>query len=170
MCAPDRRSCTRRPTASFRSPRTKTSSRLPELYRICEIARELLHGEHEVGRVIARPFVGTSGAYTSTANRHDYAVPPPQGMLLDQLAERDCPVHAIGKISDVFLGRGIARSDKTKSNADGMEKTLAGHEHYARRTDLRQSGRFRSELTGIATTSKVMPRPWRKSTHGCRSA
>ena len=59
----------------------------------------MLRGEHEVGRVIARPFVGSSGNYTRTANRQDYAVPPPQGMLLDQLADRGVTVHGIGKIS-----------------------------------------------------------------------
>ena len=97
---------------------------LMELYRICEIAREILQGPHEVGRVIARPFVGTPGHFTRTANRHDYAVPPPSGMLLDQLASQGVDVHSVGKISDVFLGRGIRESDKTKNNADGMAKTL----------------------------------------------
>jgi phosphopentomutase len=97
---------------------------LPELYRICQTAREILRGPHEVGRVIARPFVGTPGNFTRTPNRHDYAVPPPVGMLLDQLENRNVTVHAIGKISDVFLGRGIRRSDKTKNNSDGMTKTL----------------------------------------------
>jgi phosphopentomutase len=97
---------------------------LAEQYRICEIARDILRGPYKVGRVIARPFVGQPGAFTRTANRHDYAVPPPEGMLLDVLAERGLEVHSVGKISDVFLGRGIARADKTKSNADGMEKTL----------------------------------------------
>ena len=95
-----------------------------ELYRICETAREMLRGPNEVGRVIARPFTGAPGHFTRTANRHDYAVPPPQGMLLDQLAGRRVDVHGIGKISDVFLGRGIRESDKTKNNADGMCKTL----------------------------------------------
>jgi phosphopentomutase len=97
---------------------------LPELYRICQTAREILRGPHEVGRVIARPFVGTPGSFTRTPNRHDYAVPPPGGMLLDQLENRNVTVHAIGKISDVFLGRGIRRSDNTKNNSDGMTKTL----------------------------------------------
>lgn len=97
---------------------------LTELYRYCEIARAILAGPHEVGRVIARPFLGEPGAFTRTANRHDYAVPPPSGMLLDLLAERNIAVHSVGKISDVFLGRGIRVSDKTKSNADGMAKTL----------------------------------------------
>lgn len=97
---------------------------IPELYRICEIARDLLRGPHEVGRVIARPFVGEPGAFTRTANRHDYAVPPPAGMLLDQLQRTGVRVTSVGKISDVFLGRGIVRGFKTKSNADGMAKTL----------------------------------------------
>ncbi|MCO5350169.1 MAG: phosphopentomutase [Bryobacteraceae bacterium] len=97
---------------------------LDELYRCCEIARDLLRGEHEVGRVIARPFVGAPGAFTRTANRHDYAVPPPPGMLLDRLAEAGHPVISVGKIADVFLNRGVAASYKTKSNAEGMQRTL----------------------------------------------
>jgi phosphopentomutase len=95
-----------------------------ELYKICETARAILQGPNEVGRVIARPFTGAPGAFTRTANRHDYAVPPPKGMLLDQLEARGVFVHGIGKIFDVFLGRGIRESTKTKSNADGMAATL----------------------------------------------
>ena len=95
-----------------------------ELYKICEIAREMLRGEREVGRVIARPFTGEPGHFVRTSNRKDYAVPPPRGMLLDQLAEANVTIHSIGKIFDVFLGRGIREYDKTKSNADGMQKTL----------------------------------------------
>jgi phosphopentomutase len=95
-----------------------------ELYKICETARELLRGPFEVGRVIARPFLGEPGSFARTPNRKDYAVPPPRGMLLDQLAARQIPVHSVGKIFDVFLGRGISLYDKTKSNAEGMQKTL----------------------------------------------
>ncbi len=95
-----------------------------ELYKICETAREILRGTHEVGRVIARPFAGSPGKFTRTPNRHDYAVPPPRGMLLDRLAEREVPVHSVGKIADVFLSRGILDADKTKNNSDGMAKTL----------------------------------------------
>jgi phosphopentomutase len=106
---------------------------LPELYRMCEIAREILRGPHEVGRVIARPFLGLPGAFRRDgAARHDYAVPPPPGMLLDRLAERGVPVYAIGKISDVFLGRGVTHSVKTASNADGMAKTLAAAAEFPR--------------------------------------
>jgi phosphopentomutase len=97
---------------------------LEELYRMCEIARGILQGPNEVGRVIARPFEGEPGHFTRTANRHDYAVPPPAGMLLDQLAGQDVPVYAVGKISDIFLSRGITHSVKTKNNDDGMQKTM----------------------------------------------
>ena len=96
-----------------------------ELYKICETARDILRGPYEVGRVIARPFLGSAGKFTRTANRHDYAVPPPKGMLLDQLDDRHVPVYSVGKIFDVFLGRGIREQAKTKNNADGMAKTLA---------------------------------------------
>jgi phosphopentomutase len=99
-----------------------------ELYKICETARDILRGPYEVGRVIARPFEGSPGNYRRTTNRHDYAVPPPQGMLLDRLAAAQVNVFAIGKIFDVFLGRGIREYEKTKSNADGMAKTLAAME------------------------------------------
>ncbi|MBN9658832.1 MAG: phosphopentomutase [Acidobacteria bacterium] len=98
--------------------------RIAEQYRICEIARALLTGPHEVGRVIARPFEGTSPNFTRTTNRHDYAVPPPEGMLLDQLSAQGVPVVSVGKIADIFLGRGVTKSLKTKTNADGMAKTL----------------------------------------------
>ena len=96
-----------------------------EQYKICETAREILRGPNEVGRVIARPFIGAPGNFTRTANRHDYAVPPPPGMLLDRLEERGVLVRSVGKIFDVFLGRGIRDGVKIKGNADGMSKTLA---------------------------------------------
>ncbi len=99
-----------------------------ELYKICETARAILRGKYEVGRVIARPFTGEPGHFTRTTNRHDYAVPPPKGMLLDKLAERGVEVYAVGKIFDVYLGRGIRDSETTKSNADGMAKTLQAME------------------------------------------
>ena len=103
-----------------------------ELYKICETARDILRGPFEVGRVIARPFLGEPGNFTRTTNRHDYAVPPPKGMLLDQLAARDVAVFGIGKIFDIFLGRGIGEYEKTKSNADGMAKTLSAMQHLER--------------------------------------
>ncbi len=95
---------------------------IAELYRMCEIARKLLDGKHRVGRVIARPFSGKSGAYARTTRRHDYAVDPPRPMLLDVLQERRAPVFGIGKIHDIYNGRGVEDYVTTKSNADGMEK------------------------------------------------
>jgi phosphopentomutase len=96
-----------------------------EQYKICETARDILRGPHEVGRVIARPFVGEPGNFTRTTNRHDYAVPPPKGMLLDRLEEHGVLVRSVGKIFDVFLGRGIREGIQAKSNAEGMAQTLA---------------------------------------------
>jgi len=103
-----------------------------ELYRMCEIARDILRGPYEVGRVIARPFTGEPGHFVRTANRHDYAVPPPKGMLLDKLQEAKTEVYSVGKIFDVFLGRGIEEHVKTKTNADGMQKTLEAMEDFER--------------------------------------
>ena len=100
-----------------------------ELYKMCETAREILRGKHEVGRVIARPFEGVDGAFKRTTNRKDYAVPPPKGMLLDRLQTAGVPVYSVGKIIDIFLGRGIKEYVKTKSNADGMAKTLGAMDH-----------------------------------------
>lgn len=94
-----------------------------ELYEICEIARDILRGPHEVGRVIARPFVGEPGTFTRTSRRHDYAIAPPD-MLLDRLREAGIAVHGIGKISDVFLGRGLQSSRRTASNEEGMQAIL----------------------------------------------
>ena len=95
-----------------------------ELYKMCETAREILRGKHEVGRVIARPFTGAPGSFTRTSNRHDYAVAPPAGMLLDRLHDRGVRVHGVGKIFDIFLGRGIHDTVKTRNNAEGMAETL----------------------------------------------
>ncbi len=98
---------------------------IAELYRMCEIARKLLDGPHRVGRVIARPFAGPVGNFARTSRRHDYAVDPPKPMLLDVLAERRVPVFGIGKIHDIYNGRGVQDYVTTKNNVDGMEKVSA---------------------------------------------
>jgi phosphopentomutase len=95
---------------------------IAELYRMCEIARRLLDGPNRVGRVIARPFTGTPGNFRRTEQRHDYAVEPPRPMLLDVLAERGVPVLGVGKIHDIYNGRGVENFLTTKNNADGMAK------------------------------------------------
>src|SRR6202044_2253754 len=101
---------------------------IPELYRMCEIARKLLDGPNRVGRVIARPFAGTAGHFARTTRRHDYAVDPPKPMLLDVLAERSVPVFGIGKIHDIYNGRGVEKYVTTTGNADGMAKLAAALE------------------------------------------
>ena len=95
---------------------------ITELYRMCEIARKLLDGPHRVGRVIARPFIGTPGNFVRTTRRHDYAVDPPKPMLMDVLTERKVRVFGVGKIHDIYNGRGVEEYVTTKGNADGMEK------------------------------------------------
>jgi len=98
---------------------------IAELYRMCEIARKLLDGKHKVGRVIARPFLGKPGSFKRTERRHDYAVEPPRPMLLDVLAEKKVPVLGLGKIHDIYNGRGVDNYVTTKNNIDGMEKLSA---------------------------------------------
>jgi phosphopentomutase len=95
---------------------------IAELYRMCEIARKLLDGPNRVGRVIARPFTGLPGNFRRTERRHDYAVEPPRPMLLDVLADRAIPVFGVGKIHDIYNGRGVENYVTTKNNTDGMAK------------------------------------------------
>ena len=97
---------------------------IDELYRYCRIAREMLQGEHGVGRVIARPFVGTSGSYTRTSNRHDFSLEPPKATMLDCVKESGLDSIAVGKIFDIFAGHGVTDHTYTKGNTDGMAKTL----------------------------------------------
>jgi phosphopentomutase len=94
---------------------------VPELYRACEIAYEMVGEGLGVGRVIARPFVGAPGSFRRTANRHDYALPPSGETLLDRLTSKGVPVVAIGKIKDLFAGRGVTASIHTASDGEGMD-------------------------------------------------
>ena len=93
-----------------------------ELYRYCEIARRILTGKHGVGRVIARPFNGEY-PYSRTADRHDYSIEPPKTTMLDVLKDNGYDVISVGKIIDIFAGRGITESYRIKSNSDGMDVT-----------------------------------------------
>jgi phosphopentomutase len=95
---------------------------LEELYRVCEIAREMLGPPHQVSRVIARPFTGPSGAYTRTPYRHDYSVPPPPGLALTGLQQHGVSVFSIGKIYDLYAGVGIDQTYPSRNNAEGMGK------------------------------------------------
>lgn len=96
---------------------------LDELYRYCRIARDMLVGEHGVGRVIARPFITENSVYKRTSNRHDFSLPPPRKTMLDLISESGMDTIAVGKIYDIFVGNGITEHVFTSGNADGMAKT-----------------------------------------------
>lgn len=93
------------------------------LYKYCRIAREMLKGEYAVGRVIARPFTGKSGNYTRTSNRHDFSLLPPKDTMLDHIKKSGMDTIAVGKIRDIFSGKGISEYVLTKGNEDGMNRT-----------------------------------------------
>jgi phosphopentomutase len=97
---------------------------LEELYRDCKIARGILTGDHGVGRVIARPFIGEFPNFTRTSNRHDFSIEPPKVTMLDQLSENGFSVTAVGKINDIFAGKSIGEAIRTKDNSDGIERTI----------------------------------------------
>ena len=97
---------------------------LETLYEWCTIAREILQGEHAVGRVIARPFVGEVGSFKRTPNRHDYSLPPFQPTVLNALVEAGIAVHGVGKINDIFAGQGISTTTPTKNNMEGVDAVI----------------------------------------------
>lgn len=102
------------------------------LYEICEAARDILRGEHEVGRVIARPFLGEPGAFKRTENRHDYAVPPPRDMLLPVLSNAGLDVVAVGKISSIYDAAGVTKERPGKNNDQSVDETIRALEEDSR--------------------------------------
>jgi phosphopentomutase len=137
---------------------------IAELYRMCEIARKLLDGPHRVGRVIARPFTGTPGNFVRTARRHDYAVDPPKPMLLDVLADGKVRVFGIGKIHDIYNGRGVEEYVTTNNNADGMGKLAAAARErksgliFANLVDFDMLYGHRKDLEGFAKSLEEFDR------------
>jgi phosphopentomutase len=127
-----------------------------ELYRACEAVRAAMSGEHAVGRVIARPFTGPSGAFVRTPGRRDFAVPPPGRSYLDELSEGGVEVHGVGKISDLFTGRGIASSHPGATNARALasiEELLGTLEHglvFANLVETDQVHGHRKDVHGFA--------------------
>jgi phosphopentomutase len=105
---------------------------LDRLYEICEIARRILDGEHKVGRVIARPFLGEPGAFYRTENRHDYAVPPPRENLLPALADEDLDVVCIGKIASIYDSMGVTKEVTAKNNQQSIDQTIKALEDSTR--------------------------------------
>ncbi len=102
-----------------------------ELYSLCRVARALLRDEHNVGRVIARPFVGSPGAFRRTEGRKDFSAPPPGPTLLDRIVAAGLTVYAVGKIEDIFAGQGISVAVHTRDNMDGVDQTLAAMQRAA---------------------------------------
>ena len=112
---------------------------LKRLYEICGIARKMLVYPHNIGRVIARPFIGTPGNFKRTSNRHDYAINPAAPTLLNKLQDAGFEVFGVGKIKDIFNGNGITDSVRTVNNKDGMEKTLKAVQRPCDTSTLRHS-------------------------------
>lgn len=130
---------------------------VPKLYEYCHIARDLLQGEHAVGRVIARPFTGTVGSFERTSARKDFSLPPPGTTLLDHLASHGLKVLSIGKIYDLFAGRGISKAIKTADNGEVLAAVLGAvqsdHEHrliFANCVDFDQLWGHRNDERGFA--------------------
>jgi phosphopentomutase len=129
---------------------------LDELYEICRAARAILSGPHEVGRVIARPFVGAPGSFERTANRHDYSRLPPADTVLDEIVRAGLEVRGVGKIHDIFAGRGVSHSRPTRSNADGIDAVIAETAAierglvFANLVDFDQSYGHRNDPAGYA--------------------
>ena len=136
---------------------------LEDLYEMCRVAREVMRGEHEVGRVIARPFEGSPGAFTRTPDRHDFSVMPPR-TVLDEISEAGLEVRGVGKIHDVFAGSGVTHSRPTRSNAEGVEVvidelgTVGRGLIFANLVDFDQSFGHRNDPDGYAGALEAFDR------------
>ena len=141
---------------------------LERLYAWCEIARGLLVGPHQVGRVIARPFDGAPGAFVRRPERRDYSVAPPGPTVLDHLVDAGRSVLGIGKIQDIFDHRGLTAAEYSSSNEDGVDRTVAALAPAAQTSSSRTLSTS-TRSTDIATTPRGTPRRSRRSTDGSPS-
>ena len=141
---------------------------IDEQYRINSIAFDLAVGGHGLGRVIARPFVGEPGRFTRTANRRDFAMTPTAETVLDRLTAAHVPVVAIGKIDDLFAGRGITRAIHTKSDDEGVDAVFVRDGIDAARIDLREPRRLRHAVRASQRCRRAMPPISSGSTRGSR--
>ncbi len=137
---------------------------LERLYEMCRVARSLLRDEHEVGRVIARPFEGRPGAFRRTPDRHDFSVLPPQPTVLDRIEGRGLEVRGVGKISDIFAARGVTSSRPTRSNDEGIDavaEELAAIERglvFANLVEFDSSYGHRNDPEGYAAALEAFDR------------
>jgi phosphopentomutase len=137
---------------------------LPRLYAMCEAARAVLQGEWGVGRVIARPFRGTPGALTRTGDRRDFSLPPPRATLLERLVDVGWPVRAIGKVGELFAGRGITTAVHTGDNAEGVRAIVNALESerrgliFANLVDFDTQYGHRNDAAGFAAALEAFDR------------
>ena len=137
---------------------------LEELYRDCRIAREILTGDHNVGRVIARPFVGESGSYTRTPHRHDFSLVPPAPTMMDVLVNNGFDTKGVGKIYDIFAGKNIQTTVSIENNVDGMNKTLEIQKEdfnglcFVNLVDFDMLYGHRNDIDGYANAATVFDR------------
>jgi phosphopentomutase len=137
---------------------------LEELYADCRIARQILQGKHGVGRVIARPFLGTAPDFYRTRNRHDFSLVPPKRTMLVSLQEHGLDTYGVGKIYDIFAGQGIAHTVSISDNEDGMEKTLKYMEEdftglcFVNLVDFDMVYGHRNDIEGYAQAATVFDR------------
>ena len=135
-----------------------------ELYRYCRIARELLCGEYGVGRVIARPFAGEPGHFERTAKRHDFSIVPSAETMMDVLQKNGFATRAVGKINDIFAGKGISDTVSIVSNEDGMEKTFLRQQEdftglcFVNLVDFDMVYGHRNDVEGYAKAAAVFDR------------
>ncbi|MCR4955290.1 MAG: phosphopentomutase [Lachnospiraceae bacterium] len=139
-----------------------------ELYRYCEIARELLQGDVGVGRVIARPFIGEEGNFTRTSNRHDFSLTPPKDTMLEALLNAGYDTYGVGKIYDIFAGAGINHTVRIADNVEGMERTLE-HEKldfnglcFVNLVDFDMKYGHRRDIDGYATAATVFDKQFKE--------
>ena len=137
---------------------------IEKLYEYCRIARELLTGEHSVGRVIARPFVGTPGNYVRTKRRHDFSLVPPRQTMMDVLAAEGLATKGVGKIYDIFAGKSISSTVSIQDNVDGMNQTLAIQREefeglcFVNLVDFDMLYGHRNDIDGYAAAATVFDR------------
>ena len=137
---------------------------LERLYEVCRVAREILRGPHEVGRVIARPFKGQPGSFERTPDRHDFSVLPPADTVLDEVAAAGLEVRGVGKISDIFGGRGVTSSRPTRSNDEGISFVIEEIEAidrglvFSNLVDFDQSFGHRNDPEGYAGALEAFDR------------
>ena len=147
-----------------------------ELYRYCEIAREILQGEHGVGRVIARPFEGEFPNFVRTPRRHDFSLVPPKTIMMDTMVEAGLDTIGIGKIYDIFAGKSIQQTQRIEDNVDGMNKTLELLDKdfnglaFINLVDFDMKYGHRRDVEGYATASTVFDKQLKEFVAGMRDS